>query len=483
MREILFVGEETTRIKLNSEKWKSRCLGDVVRAYEKKKETNKEWKYFKDGRLLDPREMVGDGEEKTTIEVRAAEKRGPRVGLVCQLKDASERIESFVRYHVGIGFDKLYLYFDDCREIDDVDRALEAGGGRVSAAVRDRKLRDAWSRLDGWDTLQHFCDEDVQVRQMLNALHALERARNEDEIDWLLHLDSDELFYPGGDDDDSGSISEHFQKLDEDESCSIFTYYNYEAVPETDLDENEDPFVNVTLFKRPVVLVPRRAAGTTHQNNDDAIEFWRKRTPNNEFFLFYQNGKSAVRCSLLDAKPTSVHLWASSKETENPRLHQTNDPRNCGLLCDPSVKCAILHYACAGHLALWRKYATLGDFPNACVANTVNHEPNTFHCLCRDEFVKHRRLSTGRHDAAGTEDASSSRAAMRRLFLARVALSDTALISRHIEAGILDRVRLPSSILYSTSQRRNNRRGRPREAEEKEGEAQSRRSEKNSNTE
>ena len=39
--------------------------------------------------------------------------RPPAVGLVCTLRDASKRLDSFLRYHQRVGFARIYLYFDD----------------------------------------------------------------------------------------------------------------------------------------------------------------------------------------------------------------------------------------------------------------------------------------------------------------------------------------------------------------------------------
>lgn len=365
-----------------------------------------------------------------TVRQATAQKKPIRVGIVCQLKDASVRLESFIRYHLLIGFDRLYLYFDDCREVEDIELARTLStefDGRVVVTVRDRELAKIWSGLDGWERLRHFANQDVQVRQMLNAFHALGRARSEG-IDWLLHIDSDELFYPGP---AATSIAPHFQALNAS-PCSIFTYYNYEAVPEEmPEDTTADPFRNVTLFKRPLAIVDENSSHATAS----VAQFWRRRAPNNKLFLFYQNGKSAVRCTL-DAVPTSVHLWSERSPVRQPGLHCTNDPRNEGVTCDASVDCSILHFACTDPTMLWRKYATLGAFPDNCVANTVTHEQDSFHCLCRNEYLKHR------------SDSDGGRAAMRGLFQSHVMLNDVRESAAHIAAGLLQRIEFPATILH-----------------------------------
>ena len=77
---------------------------------------------------------------------------------------------------------------------------------------------------------------------------------------------------------------------------------------------------------------------------------------------------------------------------------------------------------------LWRKYDTLGDFPNACVADTVEHERLMFHCVCRDTYVRHRA------------DPDRGRAALAALFRRAVALDDEDEVDAQIAAGVLERV-------------------------------------------
>lgn len=65
----------------------------------------------------------------------------------------------------------------------------------------------------------------MQARQELNAEHALGQALR-DGVTWLLHIDSDELFYVP-----EGSVQAHFDALTKD-SVSVMNYINYEGVPE-----------------------------------------------------------------------------------------------------------------------------------------------------------------------------------------------------------------------------------------------------------
>ena len=62
-----------------------------------------------------------------------------------------------------------------------------------------------------------------------------------DNVDWLLHIDTDELMYPGG---NAGfSLQNVLAKFADEVDTVVFP--NYESLPET--DKVHDPFTEVTL--------------------------------------------------------------------------------------------------------------------------------------------------------------------------------------------------------------------------------------------
>ena len=60
-----------------------------------------------------------------------------------------------------------------------------------------------------------------------------------DEVEWLLHIDTDELMYPGG--NDGFSLQHVLASFAEDVDTVVFP--NYESLPET--DKVHDPFTEV----------------------------------------------------------------------------------------------------------------------------------------------------------------------------------------------------------------------------------------------
>ena len=122
----------------------------------------------------------------------------------------------------------------------------------------------------------------------------------------------------------------------------------------------------------------------------------------------------------MEVNTTQVHAWGR----KDPLRGGTNDPRHKALALDASVACRVLHYACCSFAQLRRKYETLGAFQNSCVAGTVHHEPDTFHCKCRDAFL------------------TGGPPALAALFERCVVLDDAREARRGLEAGVLERVRI-----------------------------------------
>ncbi|CAN0133418.1 unnamed protein product [Discosporangium mesarthrocarpum] len=353
--------------------------------------------------------------------------REPRVGLVSTFrfpvpvdKPAVERywlvIDSFVLYHLTKGFDHIFLYSDDPEGGSDgvyVERIQETFSmSQVSVRVRNEEQRDRQSRnCRLWDKLGAFYETDVHARQTLNAEEALNAAAKIG-LNWLLHIDIDELFYSS-----EASIKPHFSML-EDLGVEQMTYANHEGVPCR--EDVSNFFTEVGLFRiNHLVLSLSGAVG-------ECMEFWRRRRKHGQYLLAYDNGKSAVSVQPGTVLPESVHRWRRAPRrvgkgatnqitpqalpmdgdddahsalckdgsgldegTDNedtPLVSRTAlaDPRDlnvCGLLeCqDPCV----LHYINCGLDWLWDKYSLLGAFPSSWYGGRLPIAP-CFHLDARD---------------------------------------------------------------------------------------------------
>ena len=326
-----------------------------------------------------------------------------RAAIVTTLRDAHAVIDSFIRYHLLIGFDHIFLFFDDPQ---DPSIAKARRYPNVTAVSHDLALRRRWKRTRLYREdrqVREFIDTEVMARQMLNVEVAVGLAV-EKRVDWLLHIDVDELFYCPADD----NVTEHFGSLS-GEGIQQISYMNYEAIPER--AEIEDYFKEVTLFKKnPQAL----SGGWFNQAQTELIRSMGILP--DRFFLFYGNGKSAARVteSLL---PASVHGFRSQGERE---------PRP---LPDP----IILHYPCCGFEHFWRKYKALGRFADKWFDETdIAESGNLFHVEARDVVL--------RNDKAVAKD----------FYRRRVVLSDARWAGSLVDNDLCCSIYEPSRLLRNS---------------------------------
>lgn len=325
-----------------------------------------------------------------------------RVAIVTTLRDAAATLGSFVAYHRAIGFEHFFLFFDD-----PADPMLDWARGEpdITAIPRDSDLRRTWGELALWNEAAAHVDREVMARQILNAEHAMTLARAKG-LDWLLHIDADELFYaPDGD------AAAHFAAFAL-APPDLATYANYEAVPET--EDAADFFRSVTLFKKPFAVPSspeaRALAARAGQSTD-------------AFFHFYGNGKSAVRLAAHGMLPANVHTFARRGEST---VAWTRGP-------------FILHYACCGFAAFWRKYLTLGRFPDKWWGTTdIAQAVGPFHLQARDAVM----------DAVASNDVARA----RHFYRERLMITDPELIAGMTRHNLLQRIDGPRRILARLSE-------------------------------
>jgi hypothetical protein len=325
-------------------------------------------------------------------------------GIVTTLADADLVIESFIRYHLLIGFDHLFLFFD---EPSDPSFRKAAKYPRVTAIRRDASLQRAWERsnLYGEDqVLREFVDKEIMARQELNVEIAIKLAL-EMKIQWLLHIDIDELFFPF-----CNSVGNHFRSLAEGNIGRV-TYLNYEAIAERFYIG--DYFKEVTLFKKPPDSLPGGCLDDTQTRLIKSIP----QLPAS-FFLFYGNGKQAARVTE-QLRPHGVHRFRSSAGVD-----------------EVSEDAVILHYPCCGFDHFWRKYSRLGNFSDMRLGwIDLAALGNIFHLEARNVFL------------------SGDRARVHDFYRERVVLEDEEQKSKLLKSGLCCRFHEPTLKLKATLRR------------------------------
>ena len=328
---------------------------------------------------------------------------GKGAAIVTTLRNAGQTIDSFVDYHLAIGFAHLYLFFDDP---NDPDFARFRANPFVTAIAHDAKLRELWTALPQYSAQAEFLDTEVMARQVLNAEFAMRLAR-EQGFGWLLHIDADELFYSPNE-----PAGEHFASL-ERQGLEAINYPNYEAVPER--DAIGDVFREVNLFKVPSPLcrLPITEAGVRLAQTTPQL------LPN--FFHFYSSGKSAVRLSAAGMRPEGVHTFL-----------RPDGKFNAG----QSMRHFVLHYPCCGFDAFWTKYVTLGKFPDQWWQKYDIAGVSPLHLEARDV------VATGDRDAA------------LAFYRQRIAMQDRERVANLLAFGILERFTQPQEVLRGVAKSR-----------------------------
>ncbi len=324
----------------------------------------------------------------------------PHPAIVSTVRDAGPVLDSFVAYHLGIGFERIYLFFDDP---DDPSLDRFAKHDRVTAVACDAEVRAAWQRMTRYDELTAHIKSEVMARQILNCELAINKSR-QDGIDWIMHIDSDELFLSRTHVD----VRELFDQL----SASNVTeaiFQNFEAVPEA--TEIRDYFREVTLFKtNPMIQGKPRFSPSALA----AIESNGVRRPE-DWFCLYSNGKSAAR---VDERllPVGVHRFG--------RFVNSNEvPSRSAEFADGNL---ILHYPNCGYENFVTKYQTLGAFADKW--------------FDRDDILPFHREA---RDVVARGDAAEK----RQFYEQRVMLAGVRNRSTLMELGVLERISGPAENL------------------------------------
>ncbi len=160
---------------------------------------------------------------------RAGEGSGLRIGLVTTVapearsstttRGAGRRLDLWCRYHLERGVAHLVVVFDRPEDEDEAATRLRAAHPpeRLTLWSGARLARERWPQLAGLAAaglLPELARPSSQAaRQALNASVALAAAGTDElggaRLDWLLHLDDDELWAPTGPPRGGASLPEH----------------------------------------------------------------------------------------------------------------------------------------------------------------------------------------------------------------------------------------------------------------------------------
>lgn len=307
--------------------------------------------------------------------------------IVSTFVNADNVIDSFIKYHSHIGYDYFIFFIDDNSPA--IIKHLETNyKNNVFIIKKDDIHKELAKKTRVYNEFNQFTHNEVMARQIINTEIALNICL-EKKIDWLTHIDIDELFHLTI----KTSINELFKNIESLGFDNIF-HYNYEALPQ--VFDIKDYFKEVNLFKKNPRLFTQKEINIlgSHVNN---------------FFIGYQNGKSSV------------------KVTEKTRVESVHRFKNTNLAVDYENK--ILHYICCGYDNFVNKYKVRGDFPDKWF-NQREIKPNIpFHINSRDTIK------------------SNDTEAIKKLYREQIIKYKSEEVNYLLSLGLLEIIDIPQNII------------------------------------
>jgi hypothetical protein len=233
-----------------------------------------------------------------------------RVAITTTARNLDDSFADWCAHHLTL-VDCIYLWLDD---------PAECHSPHIPCDVRIQAR-------PGSQSMHGTVHGNMMYRQIENANHAMAHCLSQ-AVDWLIHIDSDELIYAAN----RETLYRSFAP-----SNGLVTLVNHEVCPRWNC---RNPFRECTFFK---------LNGKTG-------------------FNLYTNGKTAVRC-----RPGVWARDAHSFSSFTGRSHTAADV-------------SVLHYACPSYDRWMTKYAALGDFPDFWWDDPAHRIALKFHLESRDTY-------------------------------------------------------------------------------------------------
>ncbi|CAN6324417.1 unnamed protein product [Urochloa humidicola] len=324
----------------------------------------------------------------------------PKVCVQTSTSAGLEQILPWLFYHKVVGVGQFLLFVEGKAAKPNVAGVLESiPGVKVVYRTKDLEEQQARSRIWNETWLSGFfykpCNYELFVKQSLNMEMAIVMARD-DGMDWIIHLDTDELLYPGG--AAEYSVRRLLAEVPHDVDMVIFP--NYESSVER--DNIKDPFSEVSMFKKNYDHLPK----------DTYFGMYKEATRGNpNYFLTYGNGKSAARIQD-HLRPNGAHRWHNYAKSPNEiKLEEA----------------AVLHYT-------YTKFSDLTSRRDRCGCKPTKEDVKKCFMLDFDR-------------AAFIIASTASEEEMLRWYNERVVWNDKQLNLKLLRKGVLTRIYTPMAIV------------------------------------
>ncbi|XP_073156853.1 glycosyltransferase-like At2g41451 [Henckelia pumila] len=327
---------------------------------------------------------------------------GLKICIISTTSAGLEQILPWIFYHKVIGVAKFFLFVEGKAASPAVYNVLHSiPGVRVIRRTRELEEQQAKSRIWNETWLSHFfykpCNYELFVNQTLNMEMGIVMA-TEAGMDWIIHVDTDELIHPVG----SSQYSVQSLLLDVPKDVDLVVFPNYESIVEK--DDIKEPFSEVSMFKKNQDHVPRDVYSGNYIEASHG---------NPNYFLTYGNGKSAARIQQ-HLRPNGAHRWHNYNKI--PKEISFNEA-------------AVLHYTYA-------KFSDLTSRRDRCRCK-----------LTREDIERCFMLEFDR--AAFVIASIATEEEMLRWYHDHVVWDDRELNSKLLKEGVLTRIHTPMVIIQS----------------------------------
>ncbi|XP_022935382.1 glycosyltransferase-like At2g41451 [Cucurbita moschata] len=324
----------------------------------------------------------------------------PKICITTSTSAGLEQTLPWIFFHKVIGVSNFFLFVEGKAASPNVSKVLESIPG-VSVIYRTKELEEQQARSRIWNEtwLSSFfykpCNHELFVKQSLNMEMAIVMARNAG-MDWIIHLDTDELMHPVG----TREYSLRQLLADVPANVDMVIFPNHESSVER--DDVKEPFSEVSMFKKNYDHLPK---DIYFGNYKDAL----RGNPN--YFLTYGNGKSAARIQD-HLRPNGAHRWHNYMKNPNEiKLEEA----------------AVLHYT-------YTKFTDLTSRRDRCGCKPT-----------KDDVKRCFMLDFDR--AAFIIASTATEEEMLAWYRERVVWTDKALTLKLLRKGILTRIYAPMIII------------------------------------
>jgi hypothetical protein len=288
-----------------------------------------------------------------------------RIGCVLTVKNEQDTLLDNINYHRYIGVTDFFIYLDDSSDqTREMIKSLPNLTFFEGLTFEDLLEYNQDKPEVEMDLIERFYATHLSLRQIVNANMALELCREQD-IGWLVHLDTDELICVDTAEVRKDGLKQFFDQLDR--GVESVSFKNIEAVPRE--VELSNPY-QVCLFK-----CPGADLGQGNFPKSELFDPFKNHPIPAGWFWGHTSNKSAVRTA-----GNAYFITPHRCHTDGEILHSEY----------------LLHYNITSYKQWLNKYRNFANYPEKRRARplrllqvaVVNHGGFTEEEL-RDYFARH----------------------------------------------------------------------------------------------